>query len=241
MCLGLAKTSPSEVTQTDRRTGGTMTTDNTRHGGSAASRSVVLRCVVAALLVAMSGLLAAPSTEAAAPGQECTRGDAQAVAEAGPHFAKAFFEGSPSAAAETWARCQFRLYDDNDPLEDPDNPEIPHVFTVNDFFLAGIFYFEGIDPGQHRADAIASLDVAASRFYFGPSTTPDADLPQVPLTRTGYRDAVLPLFDGHNIWVHDYAIFEPGELAPGEYRWRAEVGFPGDISVYFGAVTILVG
>lgn len=200
-------------------------------------RFTIPRCVVAALLMAGVGLAAAPSTAVADPGRTCSGGDARALAQAGPHFARKFLESSSSAAAGIWVSCQFRLYDDNEPEDDPDNPEIPHVFTVNDFFLAGIFYFEDVGRDQHRNAAISVLGSHVSRFYFGPSSTPDAQLPQIQLTRTGYRGAVLPLVGGHVVWIHDYVIFEPGSLAPGDYHWRAEL----DTSVYFGAVTIVAG
>jgi hypothetical protein len=205
---------------------------------TAALRSLSVRWVVAASMLASTFLVAASPAHAAGPRHErCTKGDVAMLAVAGPHIAKAYFSGSRSRLAETWPRCQFRLYDDNDAEDAPDNPEIPHVFSVNDYFLAGLFLFDN-RPVRERAAAIADFEQVVIRFYFGPGN-PGAKLREVPLKRVCCGYIVLPEFGGLNLWVHHYAIFEPGKLAPGTYRWRAVVNDFGEITISHGAVTIV--
>lgn len=212
---------------------------------STTSRSRAVRCIVAASLLASTLLFAgSPATAGGPVHQRCTKGDVTALAVAGPHVAKAYFGGSQSRHGQIWPRCQFRLYDDNDTGAGPDNPEIPHVFTVNDYFLAGIFLFDN-RPVRERKAAIADFAKVGIRFYFGPSNLPDAELREVPLRRVCCGYVVLagpdpiPDFGGLNLWIHHYAIFEPGSLDAGTYRWRAVVDDLSETTVDYGSVTIL--
>lgn len=211
---------------------------------STMSHSRVTRCFVAASLLAATLLSSSPAAAGGPVDQRCTKGDVTALAKAGPHVAKAYFGGSHSRHAMTWPRCQFRLYDDNDTGPAPDNPEIPHVFTVNDYFLAGLFLFDN-RPARERAAAIADFATVDIHFYFGPSHLSDAALPEIPLSRTCCGYVVLagpdpiPDFGGRNLWMHHYTIFKPGSLAAGTYRWRSVISDPTETSVYYGSVTIL--
>ncbi len=132
-----------------------------------------------------------------------------------------------------FSQCQFRIFDENDdftdPFGNPDNPEIPHVFTDKDYILAGIALFEGYEffdrPEYDRNAAIGFLNLVVDRFFFGTAATPDADLEEIALTQTNYRDFVVEAF-GHIVATHKYHIFSPGALAPGEYKFRLEETFP---------------
>jgi len=63
-------------------------------------------------------------------------------------------------------------------------------------------------------------------MFWGTADTPDSELEEIELTETNYQDAVIGEL-GHVIFNHRYHIFEPGSLAPGEYKWRYEEDFPG--------------
>lgn len=173
-----------------------------------------------ALLASWAVLPAQPTAAAAAL---CTRGDVQAMANSAAAIARKHFNELPGHS-EPWPDCQFRLYDDNDDETSPDAPEVPHVFTDRDFILAGVLAFEFRDvldrPTYDRAAAIESIRSFVPRFYWGPSTSEDSELVEIPLEITPYKGGALPL--GNAILVHHYAIFEPGELAPGTYHWRTD-------------------
>ena len=182
-------------------------------------KRVVTTLVAGALL---STLLAVP----AAGNQYCTKGDVQGLVNA--------LELSPELLGDAFGRCQFRIFDENDdpndPFGNPDNPEIPHVFTDKDYILAGIALFEGYEffdrPEYDRNAAIDLLNMVADRFFFGTADTLDGDLEEMALTQTNYRDFVVEAY-GHIVATHKYHIFSPGSLAPGEYKFRHEQTFPG--------------
>lgn len=170
----------------------------------------------------LSILLAVP----AAGNEHCTAGDVQGIAHAGFQGAQQnLFNGRTTGLGGSWADCQFRLYDDNDAEENPDNPEVPHIFTDMDYFLAGIAQFDFYDsfdrPDYDRDAAIEFLSSeVVDRVFWGPAAKSDADLEEIELTSTNYRDAVLDF--GHVVGNIRYHTFEPGSLAPGEYKWRWE-------------------
>lgn len=180
-----------------------------------------LTALIAATL--LSTLLAMP----AAGSQYCTKGDVQGLVNSLElSFELNRFQGVTTGLGGAFARCQFRIFDEND----EDNPEVPHVFTEKDYVLAGIALFEGYEfldrPDYDRDAAIDLLNSAVDRFFFGTADTPDADLEEIALTQTNYRDFVGEAF-GHIVATHKYYIFSPGSLAPGEYKFRHEETFPG--------------
>ena len=109
-----------------------------------------------------------------------------------------------------WAKCQIRLYDDND--ENDDNPEVPHTYTDKDHFLVGIFIYEeyeNFDPSDlDRAGLIDFLEAGGTtRMLRGRADTPDPDLEEIDLIETQYQDA---MFGGRFlVYNHRYHIFEP--------------------------------
>jgi len=189
------------------------------------------------------------SAAAASPqsADRCTATDVQRIAHHFFDFATDWSgDGSPEDlyADHLFVNCQFRLYDSNDPEDNPDNPEIPHVFSEGDYFLAGIAgwytYAELEDLGFTRADAIAEMNKYTDRFFWGPATATDAELKEINLKSTPYLDGFLG--DDPIVGNHIYVIFKPNKHEPGEYKWRWEVSFAGEGTGYFyGAVTITPG
>lgn len=165
------------------------------------------------------------STAVSAPAH-CTRGDVQAIAQAGPQFGTRVLgvqpHGESAASTRKWVDCQFRLYDDND----ENDPEVPHVFSEDDWIVGGvapfIFYSEFPLVGGSRRSATAYMDTWTTRFYFGPASLADAELPEVSLTETSYADAQFPALGDRVVWKQVYVIFPAGSLAPGTYRFRSE-------------------
>lgn len=177
--------------------------------------------------------------------ERCTATDSWFMAHAG--FEVAYFAASDSAATprlnaladHIWEDCQFRLYDDNDEENDADNPEIPHVFSEDDYFLGGILYVYfhvELGPAFTRAEALAEMKTATDRFFWSPATVPDGSLDEIPVITGRYRDGLLPL--GRAVGNHRYIIFPPGSHAPGEYNWRWEHSFPDGMTISRGSVTI---
>src|SRR5262245_23885279 len=120
-----------------------------------------MRRAISSLAVAgMLGLIAtAPVGAAADPA--CTRGDVQALATGTyPIYRRGDF-GRETGSGNAWL-CGFRLYDGNDDEENPDNPEVPNVFSTKDWFLGGIFMWitrEDMESlGYNRADAVAYMN-----------------------------------------------------------------------------------
>jgi len=193
-------------------------------------RSVPGMLSVLGILAATTVVLSPSVPAAVAAPDHCTRGDAQAIAEAGYQFGGRLLggqpHGAPAASTRKWADCQFRLYDDND----DDNPEVAHAFSEDDWIVGAISYFlyysEFPLVGETRADATAYLDTWTEHFYFGPASLPDANLPEVSLTKTAYRNMQLPGLGERTVWNHTYAIWPAGSLAPGTYRFRFEQLIP---------------
>jgi hypothetical protein len=160
----------------------------------------------------------------------CTHGDAEAIAQAGLQFAGRALggqpHGEPAAATSKWSECQFRLYDDND----EDNPEVAHVFSEDDWIVGAVAYFitdsELILVGGTPRSATAYIDTWTTHLYFGPSSLPDASLPEVSLATTGYKSTQLPGLGEKYVWRQVYAIWPAGSLAPGTYRYRLEQLIP---------------
>jgi hypothetical protein len=202
---------------------------------------VVKRTLLVIALTAMLGTMGLSSATAA--DATCTRGDVQALANAAASIARKHFNGL-NGHSDPWPDCQFRLYDDNDDENSPDAPEIPHVFTDQDYILAGVLafeFFEFLDPPDYgHAAAVAFIDTFQPRLFFGSVSTPDADLAEVPLSATPHKGGALPL--GNAIIIHHYAIFAPGSLTPGTYKFRTEFSDSifGDSTAY-GVITIVHG
>ena len=194
-----------------------------------------LATILAFVMMALFMSPAAPAVAASSDGR-CTKGDVQRLANAGPIAGLHSREGLETGPAGTWENCQFRLYDDT----------TTHVFSDEDYFLAGIFFFLSYDEfdrlGIDRAGAIALLEGFIPRFFWGPAGTPDADLEEIALTSTSFRDTrIAPELGGHVVYNHNYTIFEPGSLQPGDYvfRWDQHDD-EGDFTVR-GSVTIVDG
>lgn len=188
--------------------------------------------LVVAMTAIMLGVVVAP---AGAADEICTSGDVQRMVGA---MQQAF--GTGSEAAE---RCQFRLYDGNDDV--PDAPEVPHVFTDQDWVLAGILQWSPRDVldefGLKRADGVDYLtNDVVDRFFWGPK---GETLDEIPLTHTNYRGFVFADGGGRLVGNHRYHVFAPGSLDPGEYEWRWEYYdfFFGDYFEAFGEVHIEPG
>ena len=204
-----------------------------------------------AALLGITGISSTPSVAAvAAPAGDdrCTASDVQRLAHHIFDVVTLAWTDDGSAeeaqADHLFEDCQFRLYDDNDPEDNPDNPEIPHVFSEDDYFLAGISagytYAELEELGFTRAEAIAEMNKFTDRFFWGPATATDAELEEIELASTPYLDAFLG--DDLIVGNHIYVLFKANKLDPGDYKWRWEVSFPGEgTGVTYGAVTITPG
>jgi hypothetical protein len=142
---------------------------------------------------------------------------------------------------KAWANCQFRLYDDNDG-ETPDAPEIPHVFSSNEPFLAGNLAWLTRDElksmGLSLEAGIRFLKAAEDRLFWGRSGGP---LAEVPLVHTRYRVVHDTEGDGWLVINQRYFVFERGSLSPGTYKWRQEQrGWAGDPQVYVTTGTVVI-
>ena len=160
------------------------------------------RSIIALAMTAMMmGVVVAP---AGAGDQVCTQGDVARMIDAMP---QAF--ATQSAAADD---CQFRLYD-----------ESLHVYSENDWFLAGILEWSPRDVldelGLKRADGVDYLtNNVVDTFFLGPK---GGTLEEIPLTHTNYRGTVFDDGGGRLVMNHRYHIFSPGSLEPGEYEWKS--------------------
>jgi hypothetical protein len=169
---------------------------------------------VGALLLAIALLAPAAGSAALAEVSPCDQGDARAMIESGPVGAGQFVTGLETERAENWERCQFRLYQSS------------HTFSVRDWMVGGVFFWQVYDaldrPDYDRQDAIAGLDQVEVRVLLGPV---GGKLEPVPVTRMGYKDFLfLDEFGGHVVYTHFYLLIQPGQLPPGQYRWRYEAG-----------------
>jgi len=200
----------------------------------------ILGGLALAALICVGGV-SAPVTASGPARDRCTFAEIQRFVHAGFEVARLSFnhpDASPGAAQadHIWDDCQFRFYDNND----EDNPEVPHVFSEDDYFLAGVFIFyfhEDLSGEFDRADAIADMAKSTDRFFWGPSTATDSELQEMAITYGPYKDGLLPL--GPAVGAHWYIIFPPGSQEPGEYRWRYEQYYEGELGfVANGAVII---
>jgi hypothetical protein len=199
------------------------------------------------LMMALTMVIASGAV-ASATSNRCTRGDVEGLTSAGFQGAKhALVQGLTVGSGDAWSNCQFRLYDDNDDPNDSffgpmvDNPEVPHIYTDEDYFLAGIFHWATEDDLEvldiSRNEAISVLKIFEDRFFWGPK---GSELEEIPLTHTNYRS--LNSIFGWLVVNHRYHIFEPGSLAVGEYEWRWETWDPfqgpfvahGDVNIIDG-------
>lgn len=180
------------------------------------SKSAMVRAIGALLLTLA---LLSPTSGPASPAtvEPCGQGDAQAMIESGPISGRQFLSGLETLRAESWERCQFRFY------------QASHTFSARDWMVGGIFIWEVYDaldrPDYDRGGAIAWLDQVQVRVSLGPA---GGKLKPVPVSKTGYKDILLlDEFGGHVVYTHFYLLIPPGQLAPGEYRWRYEDELPG--------------
>lgn len=188
-----------------------------------------IRLVLSILAALMAVLVSGAPTVVAAP-DHCTAGDVRAIARAGLQFGSRELGGQPhgvpAASTRKWADCQFRLYDDND----ANDPEVAHVFSDTDWFIGAvadlIYYSEFPLVGGDRASAIAYMDTWTTHFFLGPKSVPDADLPEVSLTETSYRDTQFPGFGERVVWKQHYVVFPAGSLSPGVYHYRTKLVVP---------------
>lgn len=188
---------------------------------------------LAASVLCLATAAGAPS--AAALDYVCTEEDVRRVVEdAAPRTVQ-----DPALLA-SFENCQFRLYDDNDG-DTPDSPEVPHTFSSDEWFVAGVLTWLTKDDlksnRQTKKQGIAEMDGIVDRLFLGEANGP---LAEVPITATGYRTVHDPEYR----WLiikHHYHVFEPGSLSPGTYEWRAEAsGFPGTAEVFVTNGTLII-
>ena len=169
-------------------------------------------------MLAAAALLAIPVSTASADKQLCSVEDAQALVNSGPIGAVQALSGRETDRADSWGRCQFRLYDPT------------HTFSTREWMVGGVFMWETYDaldrPEYDRQAATQFLDQIKVRVWLGPK---GGTLAPVSLTRTGYRDVkLLGEFGGHVVYTHIYFLLSPGELSPGQYRVLYEDEIPGE-------------
>ena len=102
---------------------------------------------------------------------------------------------------------------------------MPHVYTAEESFLAGIFQFGTRDDFRFfgHNEAVRILDEEfVDQFFWG---LEGETLDEIPLTHSAYSSA-NSLFFGLITGNHRYHIFEPGSLAPDTYKWRWETSNP---------------
>ena len=77
---------------------------------------------------------------------------------------------------KSFDNCQFRFYDDNDGELSPDLPEIPHVFSEDEWFLGGVLYWLTRDDLEtmnlNRKQGKEYLAQAEDRLFWGPAAEP---------------------------------------------------------------------
>lgn len=185
------------------------------------SRSAQTGSLVSLAVAALLALVvAAPAGATAQPA--CRKADVQSVASGTIAVAKQSFRGGELGSAGAWS-CQFRLYDDND----ENDPEVPHVFTADDWFLGGIFeWVSGSEMetlGFDHAAAVAYLDSIQERLFWREQ---GAEWVELPLSQTSRRSVLAPWGEVLSVVQHRYHIFAAGSLEPGVYEWRWEVDDP---------------
>lgn len=111
-------------------------------------------------MLAAAALLAIPVSTASADEQLCSSGDAQAFVNFGPIGAVHALSGRETGPADSWSRCQFRLY------------EPTHTFSTREWIVGGVFMFESYDtldrPEYDRQAATQFLDQIKVRVWLGP-------------------------------------------------------------------------
>ena len=166
----------------------------------------------------------------------CDRTDINTLIQAAPRTTQtAEFD-------EAWANCQFRLYDDNDGETNPDQPEIPHVFSERDYILGGILLWwtrdELTSMGWTKQQGIEDMEKVGDRVLWGAKGAKPA---RIPLSSTDYRVVRDPEY-GWLVITHRYLVFKPGSLSPGTYEWRWEQSYQGEVvGVTMGTVIITRG
>jgi hypothetical protein len=201
-------------------------------------RHMLALLAAAALSLTLATAAGVPKAVAASPEYVCTEEDVLRVVEdAAPRTVQ-----DPALEA-SFANCQFRLYDDNDG-ETPDSPEVPHTFSDDEWFMAGVLTWmtkEDLkDEGLTKKQGSDTINNVVDRLFLGESGGP---LVEVPLESTEIRTVHDPEYKWLIINQH-YAVFPPGSLAPGTYSWRAELGAFGDTdetSIIHGVLIVTDG
>ena len=108
-----------------------------------------------------AALLAIPISTASADEQLCGVEDAQALINSGPIGAVHALSGRETGRADSWGRCQFRLYDPT------------HTFSTREWMVGGIFmsetYYALNRPEYDRQAATQFLDQIKVRVWLGPT------------------------------------------------------------------------
>lgn len=161
------------------------------------------RALIALLSAALlSAALTTPAAAANDDGYVCDQKDMTTVKTMGHEL----FD-TPSRL------CQFRMYF---PFARP------HIWTDEEYFLGGNLEFISHDEleeiGLARVDAIKYFQQIEQQLFFGPASTPDAQLAEVNLQSGPIIDA------GGLIELQSYHVFAPHE--PGLYKWRYEFNDP---------------
>lgn len=153
----------------------------------------------------------------ASPDRECTRGDAQALAEALPVAAAMRARGHDHPGIlEAFGACQYRVFRDG------------RTFTFNesDHFVGGIVWlWNYMASAITRNEAIADLELREDRVWLA-AKRPDGTLGErveQPLERTAYKGLKHPVF-GLVVYQHRYFITQ---LPAGEYVSYWESTYPG--------------
>ena len=197
-----------------------------------------------AALLSISGVSSTSSEgTVASPDNRCTAADVQRVAHHFYDFANDWTDDGSAQdvyANHLFVDCQFRLYDNNDPEDNPDTPEIPHVFAEDEYFLGGVANWltdaELEAAGFTRAEGIAYLKTLTDRFFWGPATTTDAQLQEIKVATTPYLDNIFA--EEQTVGNHRYIVFKANRLDPGDYKWRFERTDENGTFATYGAVTI---
>jgi hypothetical protein len=192
-------------------------------------------------IIAAFLLLSAPAAGSATDYQ-CTKGDIESLIHAGPQAVKLhLFMDKTQGPGGAWKECQFRLYDDNDDEASPDDPEVPHIFSANDWFLGGVLFFltrdEWESMGLDRDGAIDWLEQGSDQLFWAKK---GESLTEVSLEETSYRNAVPDSSFGLLVVKHRYHLFEAGSLQPGTYEWRWVLSHPSEPELFVAAGDVVI-
>ena len=191
-----------------------------------------------AIALGLTALMAVPA--AAGNNDRCTKGNVKGFAEGTIALAKQVSQrGATKGTAASWANCQFRLYDNNGPDT--------HQFSDDEWFLGGIWGWLTDDQldefyGGSRKAAKDDFNSGSLNTLEWRRINPAGAWTVLPLTKTSVKAAYSPIF-GEVLPViqHEYHIFKPGSVAPGQYEWRWAFVGPWDPQLVVGRVDIVSG